>query len=115
MLRALHDDGRSPVLWGHDLLAAYRQLPLREPGHSVSVLITPSGPMAWRHRSLSFGATGSVWGFNRVADCLVAISRKYLLSFTFHYVDDFGAAELVNSVTQLSTALPTSSHTLGSA
>eukprot|EP00438_Fugacium_kawagutii_P022609 Skav212147 [mRNA] locus=scaffold1323:326999:328327:- [translate_table: standard] len=49
--------------------------------------------MAWRHRALSFGATGSVWGFNRVADCLVALSRKLLVTFTLHYVDDFGGIE----------------------
>eukprot|EP00438_Fugacium_kawagutii_P019768 Skav203658 [mRNA] locus=scaffold2755:65268:66686:- [translate_table: standard] len=49
--------------------------------------------MAWRHRALSFGATGSVWGFNRVADSLVALSRKLLLTCSLHYVDDFGGIE----------------------
>eukprot|EP00438_Fugacium_kawagutii_P035819 Skav235285 [mRNA] locus=scaffold874:522184:536384:- [translate_table: standard] len=93
LLRALREHGHDPQIWGHDLQSAYRQIPLDHPGHSVSILLTPSGPMAWRHRALSFGATGSVWGFNRVADCLVTLSRKLLVTCTLHYVDDFGGTQ----------------------
>lgn len=85
--------GCTPLVWGHDLQAAYRQLPVSQPGHCVSLLMTPSGPSIWRHRALPFGAIGSVWGFNRVADGVVALSRKILLNMVHHYVDDFGAIE----------------------
>ena len=42
---------------------------------------------------LLFGAVASVWGYNRVGDVLVAISRAVFLSPAIHYVDDYGGIE----------------------
>ena len=79
--------------WCQDLAAAYRQFPLRTPSHGFTILITPQGPTLWRHHCLSFGATGSVWGFNRAADSLCFLTRQLLVIPTCHYVDDFSATE----------------------
>ena len=49
--------------------------------------------LLWQHNALSFGASGSVWGFNRFADLLQFIARKILWIPVHHYVDDFAAAE----------------------
>ena len=85
--------GQQPHLWTHDLAAAYRQLPVREIDKAWTILQTPSGPLLWKHHALSFGASGSVWGFNRFADLMQYLSRKLLWTPTHHYVDDFASAE----------------------
>ena len=42
---------------------------------------------------LLFGGTGSVRGYGRTSDFLMHISRVFLASATFHYVDDFFGLE----------------------
>lgn len=85
--------GHQPQLWTHDLAAAYRQLPVRETEKAWTILQTPDGPVLFKHHALSFGASGSVWGFNRFADLMQYLSRKLLWVPTHHYVDDFASAE----------------------
>lgn len=85
--------GHRPQLWTHDLAAAYRQLPVRETDKAWTILQTPNGPVLFKHNALSFGASGSVWGFNRFADLMQYLSRKLLWVPTHHYVDDFASAE----------------------
>ncbi len=79
--------------WCQDLAAAYRQFPLRCPSHGFTTLLTPGGPTLWQHHCLSFGATGSVWGFNRAADALCFLARQILAIPSVHYVDDFSATK----------------------
>eukprot|EP00438_Fugacium_kawagutii_P009053 Skav200345 [mRNA] locus=scaffold2819:30500:32006:- [translate_table: standard] len=67
-----------PVVWGHDLDAAYRQVPLRPSPHSYTILPTPHGATLWKHRATPFGAVAAVWSFNRVADAMVALARRLL-------------------------------------
>ena len=79
--------------WAHDLDAAYRQIPVKNPQMAYVALNTPSGPTLWRHNALCFGATASVWSFNRLADALTYLGRCLLASPVMHFVDDFGSCE----------------------
>ena len=92
LCRWLSSQGHRPLLWAHDLDAAYRQLPVRDIDHAWTILQTPRGPTLWQHLALPFGAAGSVWAFNRAADLLQWLARKLLWVSLLHYVDDFGAA-----------------------
>lgn len=82
-----------PRIWAHDLQSAYRQFPIEEPWQGFTLLFTPHGPTLWQHQALMFGATASVWGFNRAADAAAHLSRQLLLTCTMHYVNDFGGVE----------------------
>ena len=88
-----HQSGLHPLVWVHDLDAAYRQLPVRDSDKAYMVLQTPSGPTLWRHNSLCFGAAASVWNFNRFADLLQFLARRLLWVPVHHYVDDFASVE----------------------
>eukprot|EP00435_Cladocopium_sp_Y103_P030116 s227_g7.t1 len=79
--------------WGHDLDAAYRQIAVRHPNLCYVLLQTPSGPTLWKHHALSFGATSSVWSFNRLGDALCFLARKLMFIPSLHYVDDFTTIE----------------------
>ena len=85
--------GTQSELWTHDLDSAYRQFPVRDRSVAYTVLITPSGPTLWCHGALCFGASASVWAFNRCADAIQFAARKLLLLPVHHFVDDFAAAE----------------------
>ena len=92
-IRSMGQQSQQPTLWSHDLDSAYRQFPVRNQAFSYTILFTDHGPTLWRHGALAFGATSSVWAFNRAADCLMFLSRKLLLTNLFHYVDDYAAVE----------------------
>lgn len=92
-IRHLGQQGEELQLWSHDLDSAYRQFPLRDQRYAYTILATPSCPTLWRHGALAFGATSSVWSFNRAADCLMYVARKLLMAGVYHYVDDFAAVE----------------------
>ena len=79
----------NPVIWGQDLDAAYRQIPVRPDADAFTILQTEDGPTLWRHAAAPFGATASVWAFNRLADALVSLARRLLLIPVCHFVDDF--------------------------
>ena len=83
----------SSMTWAHDLDAAYRQIPVEDPQMAYVALTTPMGPTLWRHNALCFGATASVWSFNRLADVLTYLGRCLLASPIMHFVDDFGGCE----------------------
>ena len=53
------------------------------------LLITEEGVSVWQHVVFVFGATSSVWGYNRFGDALVGIGRLTLATLCFHYVDDY--------------------------
>ena len=86
-------EGDRPLVLGHDLHAAYRQFPVKVPGHSGMLLATPDGPTLWLHMAMCFGAAASVWNFNRAADALQQLLRVLLLIAAGHFVDDFTAIE----------------------
>eukprot|EP00971_Amphidinium_carterae_P055268 1089398-Amphidinium_carterae.1 len=91
-------------LWNHDHAAAYRQLPLRFPQHAYLVVRTPGGLAIWRQRAVLFGATGSVWAYNRFADALIFLARCLLAIPALHYVDDYGACERHETATSAFSA-----------
>ena len=79
--------------WCQDLNSAYRQFPLKCPSHAFTILMCPFGATLWRHHCLAFGASGSVWSFNRAADAMTFVARRLWLSPVTHYVDDFSCTE----------------------
>ena len=79
------------LIFGQDLLNAYRQWPVRSPAHCGTFLPTAAGLTFWYHLVMNFGATASVWNFNRGGDALLL--RGLLLLPTGHYVDDFNGFE----------------------
>eukprot|EP00435_Cladocopium_sp_Y103_P052567 s601_g16.t1 len=83
-----------PMIWGHDLTGAYRQIPLQPGDSSYTLLILPDGPSLWRHRAAPFGATASVWAFCRFSDSLLSVARRLLVTLAGHFVDDFTGVEL---------------------
>ena len=96
LCRHFGNDGVVAELWTHDLDSAYRQFPIKDRSVGYSVLFTPAGPTLWCHSALCFGASASVWAFNRCADMIQFVARKLLLVPVHHFVDDFGAAEPSN-------------------
>ena len=91
--RVLHaaraGSGRRPLrhhvhlkLWKHDLRDAYRQFPLRVDHHHLAVFTfahpRTGRPVFFIHYVLMFGATGSVYSFNRISRAVVHIARKHL-------------------------------------
>ncbi|CAE7455635.1 setd6 [Symbiodinium necroappetens] len=78
------------LLWCQDLWAAYRQFPLSHPSEAYTFLGTPAGPTLWQHAVLPFGASSSVWCFNRCIDALMFLGRSLLFVLVIHFVDDIG-------------------------
>lgn len=74
-LQNLHRGFRSSI-WAQDLQGAYRQFPVRSPDDCFCVLMTPQGPLILKHHALMFGATSSVWNFNRAADSLMFLMQS---------------------------------------
>eukprot|EP00438_Fugacium_kawagutii_P028772 Skav212378 [mRNA] locus=scaffold1983:157653:159377:+ [translate_table: standard] len=77
------------LMWTQDLQGAYRQFPINCPDESFCAINTPSGIVLLRHHALMFGATASVWCFNRCADALAFVMRRLLAITLGHYVDDY--------------------------
>ena len=93
LARRMAPEVRRLVVFGHDLLNAYRQWPVRRPSQCGTFLATKHGVTFWFHMAMNFGATASVWNFNRAADALQQLLRGLLLAPTGHYVDDFNGVE----------------------
>ena len=82
-----------PLLSGNDHEGAYRNFPLRDPREAYLLLWTPKGLTLWRHNVLLFGATASVWAYNRMGDVMCFLSRVLGLVPMLHYVDDYGSVD----------------------
>ena len=80
-------------VWCQDLMAAYRQYPVLAVAHAFMILQLPRGMTVWRHSVLPFGASASVWHFNRCTDAVVWLARCLLMIVALHYVDDIGGPE----------------------
>ena len=97
MIRHLASRGEFCCIWAQDLHAAYRQYPVQDPSHCYVLVMTPSGPTLWRHRVMPFGATASVFHFNKMTDALLWLARSLLAVPAIHYVDDLGSVDPVRS------------------
>ena len=107
-------DARSCLhVFGHDLLNAYRQWPVRHPSHNATFLHTEHGLTLWFHLAMCFGAAASVWNFNRVADALQLLTRTLLLLVGGHYVDDFNGIEYAEHSDSAFHAFSEFFHVLG--
>jgi len=92
--RAAHHAGFTRLrIWGHDHDGAYRQCALSDPEVAYFVLPTRHGPLLFKHSVLMFGAKGAVWGYGRLGDAIVHISRCLLATPSLHFVDDYGGVE----------------------
>ena len=89
--------GHLTKVWCQDLWAAYRQFPVQRPNQAFALLLTPAGPTLWQHSVLPFGASSSVWFFNRCVDALAFLARSLLLILLIHYVDDIGCPDSATS------------------
>ena len=94
------------VVFGHDMLNAYRQWPVRDPGHCGTCLPTEGGHTLWFHNAMCFGAAASVWHFNRAADAIQMLLHAMLLVVGGHYVDNFSAVELTPPSRRSRTSSP---------
>ena len=77
MVRHLHSEGHCALIWAQDLHSAYRQYPVQTPSHCYVIVMTPAGPTLWRHRVMPFGATASVFHFNKITDALLWLARSH--------------------------------------
>ncbi len=89
-----HPDYQWPLLSGNDHEGAYRNFPLRHPEEAYLMLWTPQGLTLWRHNVLLFGATASVWAYNRMGDVMCFLSRILGMVPMLHYVDDYGSVDV---------------------
>ena len=113
MARRMTDAGDDLHVFGHDLLNAYRQWPVRHPSHNATFLRTKHGLTLWFHLAMCFGATASVWNFNCVADALQLLTRMLLLLVGGHYVDDSNGVEYAEHSDSAFNAFSEFFHVLG--
>ena len=111
--KAFYELGEDGAVWCQDLSAAYRQFAVEQPSDCYSILCCPQGPLLLRHRALCFGASSSVWSFNRAADGVIYLARRMAQVPTGHYVDDFTACEPTRTSTSGYTAFETIFKSLG--
>ena len=110
---AFYRMGQQCSTWCQDLNSAYRQFPLRTPSHAFTLLICPFGATLWKHHCLAFGASGSVWSFNRAADAMTFVARRLWLAPITHYVDDFSCTESSDTINSSYTAFEQTFQHLG--
>ena len=91
--------GVAPALWKADIDAAYRRIPLA-PGHAFaawSAFLANDRLWVSQHFVLPFGASGSVYGWDRVASFLRHAARRLLRIPAGRYVDDYFGPDAANS------------------
>ena len=93
LARRLAEDSTDLLAFGHDMLNAYRQWPVRRPEHCATFLPTAAGVTLWMHMAMCFGAAASVWNFNRAGGAVQLVVRAPVLLLGGHYVDDFNAVD----------------------
>ena len=92
---------------------AYRQWPVKQPSHNATFLHTRHGLTLWFHMAMCFGATASVWNFNRVADPCSSSLVMLLLIMGWHYVDDVNGLEYAEHAHNAFHAFSDLFHVLG--
>ena len=95
-----------------DLKAAYKQLAVNAADYDVSLVTVynpkKKQPEMWRLLALPFGATASVYSFNRMARVIERIMSSVLKLLVSGYFDDYAQLEdsrLTKSATDSSEAL----------
>ena len=89
LARRVAEEDSDLLAFGHDMLNAYRQWPVRRPEHCATFLPTAAGVTLWMHMAMCFGAAASVWNFNRAGDAVQLVVRALVFLLGGHYVDDF--------------------------
>ena len=87
--------GIVPMLFKADIASAFRRIPLMPAHRWAAGIMYKQGGRVMRstHLSCPFGATASVFNWERVGRFLRKIARKMLHIAMFEYVDDYFAAE----------------------
>ena len=87
--------GRRPGLhfWRRDHEGAYRQVPIEEDDQPLTVVVfchpDTGKHVYFYHTALPFGATASVYGYNRLSRAIVFLARRLLWIPVDSYFDDF--------------------------
>ena len=85
------------VFWKRDHDGAYRQILMRPEDFPLAAVVfchpDTGQKVFYSHRALPFGATASVYGYNRVARAVVHIARAFLGLPVDSYFDDFWAVD----------------------
>jgi len=92
--------GTLPGLFKADVSAAFRRIPLR-PDHAWAAgVVYRQGNSVWVswHKACMFGATSSVYNWERIGALLTSIIIRVLNICLFRYVDDLFAAERLESM-----------------
>ena len=88
-----HAQSSGLKFWRRDHEGAYRQIPIVEEDQPPTVVVfcdPVSGKLVFfYHKALPFGATASVYGYNRVSRAVVFLARKLLDIPVDSYFDDF--------------------------
>ena len=97
---SLHSDFHEPCVWKGrciDLSKAYKQIPVSSQSRKFAVLMVhhfeTERPVYFLSRSLPFGASASVFGFNRISKSLWHIATKGCLMMGGVFFDDFPIVE----------------------
>jgi hypothetical protein len=87
--------GIVPMLFKADIASAFRRIPLLPAHRWAAGIMYQHGGRVMRstHLSCPFGATASVFNWERVGRFLRKVARKLLHIALFEYVDDYFAAE----------------------
>ena len=93
LARRMAEEDTDLLAFGHDMLNAYRQWPVRRPEHCATFLPTAAGVTLWMHMAMCFGAAASVWNFNRAGDAVQLVVRALVFLLGGHYVDDFNVVD----------------------
>ena len=88
--------------WRRDHEGAYRQIPISREDQPLTVVVF-CDPVSGRHvyfyhTALPFGATASVYGYNRVSRAVVFLARKLLDIPVDSYFDDFWGVDYEENV-----------------
>ena len=96
--------GETPALWKLDVDSAFRRIPL-DVNHiwAAAVAFKYKGiPYVSTHHATPFGATSSVWSWERVGAAITHMARVILKIPAHRYVDDlFGADRFVSCLLSL--------------
>ena len=88
--------------WRRDHEGAYRQIPIPVEDQPLTVVVfcdpATGEHVYFYHTALPFGATASVYGYNRVARAVVFLARKLLDIPVDSYFDDFWGVDSAEGV-----------------
>ena len=91
ILWVFYTHGIRCVMSKGDISSAYRRLPIRWQEVFMAAVVFLHAGQAWvsYHRTLSFGATGSCFGWHMVSKLIMIFLRRRLFLPALKYVDDY--------------------------